>query len=286
MHKITLTALFCIATSVVAAQKETSRFNLKMQREVNGTTHIIDTSFENKSALHDYLETLEPSHLRIDSLRNRRVYRHKATDDKQYAEMHLFLADSLYKHRLNGHSYSFSFPSDSLHRSLMLHLDSNLGHIRSFHFPEGHDSSFYNFNWNDHENMLALRTYKHAFPGFERQGRKKFEFKKLVEAEKSHLPVELKAKLNESNPPLELEGLKVFPNPGDGLVQLSFKVVNTATLKIRVLNAAGISIFYETLPAFSGVFLTEIDLRNAGKGTYYVYVLHGKKSALRKLIIQ
>lgn len=285
MFKFSFPLLLCAVQFGASAQNEAGKVELYLHRELNGVTEIIDTSFESKEAMHNYLKALPPADLNLKNRSNVRVYRFDQDGEKVYIDRYLRMADSLLK---KSHSYRFHtgpFEGDSLITFFNFEGDSNLMSRHMFHFPEGIDSNFFWYHNPDSEKSRALAYRSKALSAWPGMSKKSFQFKTLDEAEKKLLSAELNQKLAVSSPPLSLEDFKIFPNPGDGLVQVSFRVKDTATLKIRVLNAAGHAIFSETLAGVSGLYLTEIDLRNAGKGVYYVYVLHGKKSAVRKLII-
>lgn len=286
MLKLSLTLAFGLSQLALMAQKTETRFDLHLQREKNGVTQIIDTSFSSEADRNEFLKTLEPLELKLDSFPRVKVYRFKEGENKIYLDGHLLRADSLVKRGFTGKSFSFRYSPDSLQQLLKFHFDSSFVAAHNFYFPALADSNFYRFNWVGGDSLLVMRTYKNAAKPFGGQLKKTMTIKKLEEAEKNLLPEEISSKLEVSNPPLVLEDLKVFPNPGDGLIQLSFRVSQPATLKIRVLNDTGQSIFAETVPAVSGLYLTEIDLRNAGRGTYFLYIIHGKKSAVRKLIVR
>lgn len=286
MFKCTVFVLLFSSQFVAFAQTKEEKFKLKLQRETNGQTEIIDTSFATELELSSYLKSLDKLEKGERSNAQIKMYKlDKKELDKSSART-LRHSDSLHQKIIIERLDRRIGDHDSLDHHYTFELDSNLIQVFSFNSKMNIDS---NLSWQFMEkngDSEELTFHAKKLMRLHDYSLKTMKLHKIESADLNKLSNELQSKLKETSPPLPLHELKVFPNPSDGLVQLSFRVDTPATLKIRVLNAAGHAIFTETTPNISGLYLTEIDLRNAGKGTYYVYVLHGKKSAVRKLLLQ
>ncbi len=285
MLKINLFIFLVVFQWAAFAQQKSTPIELYLHREINGVTEIIDTSFESKAAMHDFLKSLPPADLNVKNHPHVRIYRFDEPGGKLYFDRQLRLADSLLK---KSYSYDFHtdvFDCDSMFFRFKIDSANQVLKGSIFGFPDSAFTYFFRNQFSDEGQSRLLYPRAKGVRERAEKMKKYIQLQTFEEADKKVMEDELRQKLTASNPPLRLEELKVFPNPGDGLVQLSFRVKDKATLKVRVLNATGQAIFSETTPGVSGLYLTEIDLRNAGKGVYYIYVLHGKKSAVRKLII-
>lgn len=285
MLKLRLILFLCAGSFVATAQNKPGQVQLYVHREINGVTEIIDTTFESKAAMNDFLRSLPPADLNVGNMPHVHIHRFNTEGEKIYIDRHLRLADSLLNRSRVYYNDADVFNRDSIFTRFKFENDSSWLGGRWFSYPDSADTSFFRFHLPENEQFFTMAHRAKKFAVLSGKSKKYFQFKAMDETDKKLLPNGLNQQLSVTSPPLTLEDLKIFPNPGDGLVQLSFRVKDQATLKIRVLNAAGQAIFSETLPGVSGLYMTEIDLRNAGKGVYYVSVVHGKKSAVRKLII-
>ena len=80
--------------------------------------------------------------------------------------------------------------------------------------------------------------------------------------------------------------LSVFPNPSNGQFTLQFQSSTAADLEITVTNTLGQKVYQSnTQSGFTGVFNKQINLDYLGAGMYYVKVLLGKKSYVKKVLI-
>lgn len=282
MLKFTLITLFCLSQLFVMAQKSAESFHLYLQREINGIVQIVDTSFSSKVALDAYLDKLEPLDLKGDSSVRVKMFRFQDSDDVIHFKGGLQPADSMINHN-KAITYTFSFSSDSTDNPLKKHRAGERVVIHSNVFPEGLDSSSFRFEFDKSKHKMSMELLEEVIKEKNRAGTKTLTLTELEE--KEVLPTAVKAKVGLNKQPLQLQSPKIFPNSGDGLVQLSFKLKNTAQLKVNVFNEAGQPVFTDSIAEFSGVYLSEIDLRKAVAGTYYLYISHGTKSAVRKIRI-
>jgi len=81
-------------------------------------------------------------------------------------------------------------------------------------------------------------------------------------------------------------GLKVSPNPGNGLFVLNFEVKGKDDLNISLVNALGQKVYQATYPGFTGRFNRVINVGMPGRGVYTLRIDHNKKIYVKSIIIQ
>jgi hypothetical protein len=85
---------------------------------------------------------------------------------------------------------------------------------------------------------------------------------------------------------LEIEKMSLYPNPGDGKFNLKFNLKNRADAEVTIYNSDGKSVYNEKLPAFSGEYNKPIDISANAKGIYFVKVVQGKHSMVKKVVME
>ena len=85
---------------------------------------------------------------------------------------------------------------------------------------------------------------------------------------------------------LRLEKINLFPNPTKGLFRLQFDLPEKGQTEVKVLNAAGRTIYEYELGNFSGEFSDEVDISQNGVGTYFLQIRQGDKYASKKIVLQ
>lgn len=81
---------------------------------------------------------------------------------------------------------------------------------------------------------------------------------------------------------LGLSGVKIYPNPADGLITVDFAQEGESTATIRVVNAAGQLITTNQVKGLS----TTLDLRNQADGLYFVEINNAKGKAVHKISLR
>lgn len=94
----------------------------------------------------------------------------------------------------------------------------------------------------------------------------------------SKLSVDTEVKLNP-------EKFNVFPNPSNGTFDLAFELSTKGNTLIKVLDAAGRTIYSEELPDFSGSYRKQIDLPS-GRGSYLLQVKQDDKWMHKKVVVR
>lgn len=80
--------------------------------------------------------------------------------------------------------------------------------------------------------------------------------------------------------------VKLFPNPADKIVRLSFEFEQKANTSIEVLDMNGKVVMQLILGDFSGDFSKDLDVSSWKTGVYLVNVNHGGEISTSKLIVQ
>ncbi len=88
--------------------------------------------------------------------------------------------------------------------------------------------------------------------------------------------------LNENS--FEIVDLQLYPNPNNGSFNIKY-IPLTDNVKINVFDISGRQIFEKAyLP--NGDFNEVINLQNASKGVYLVYILDGDKQIVKKIVVE
>ena len=89
-------------------------------------------------------------------------------------------------------------------------------------------------------------------------------------------------KLKPSND-LFIDQISFFPNPNDGLLNLSFATADQAPVYIHVYDVNGQIVYMEELNEFSGTYTNQIDISKQPSGTYFLQIVQGQKSYSKKI---
>lgn len=88
-----------------------------------------------------------------------------------------------------------------------------------------------------------------------------------------------------NNNDLVFNRISLFPNPGAGMVQLSFEVPTADKFEVTVLNSQGSEVHYESYLGMKD-YNNTIDLTRQAKGIYYLMIKQNGKTFSKKLIVQ
>lgn len=91
---------------------------------------------------------------------------------------------------------------------------------------------------------------------------------------------------NTSKNNLEVEKLGFYPNPSSGKFNLSFVLVNTGDVNIKILDATAREIYNEEIKDFSGNYSKEIDISDHKKGVYFIIINQGDKYTSKKIVLE
>ena len=83
-----------------------------------------------------------------------------------------------------------------------------------------------------------------------------------------------------------MAGLKLFPNPSEGVSQLKYQATELGALNILVTDLAGREIYRNEINDFEGTYSEVLDLTGESAGIYFINVIQGEQVHTEKLIIQ
>ncbi len=81
-------------------------------------------------------------------------------------------------------------------------------------------------------------------------------------------------------------GLKLFPNPSEGVSQLKYHATEMGDLSIIVTDLAGREIYNNEISDFQGSHSEVLDLTGESAGIYFINVIQGDQIHTEKLVIQ
>ncbi len=84
---------------------------------------------------------------------------------------------------------------------------------------------------------------------------------------------------------LQVENLKMSPNPNIGMFELEFELASEGDTSVKVYNSLGRTIYEYDLGKFTGDFMDNIDISQNGPGTYYLQIVQDGKAFVRKIIL-
>ena len=82
---------------------------------------------------------------------------------------------------------------------------------------------------------------------------------------------------------VEMDNMKLYPNPNDGKFNLNFSLKNKGDAEITVYDMQGKQVYNENLPNFSGEYKKPIDISSNAKGIYFVKIQQGKHTQVKKI---
>ena len=80
--------------------------------------------------------------------------------------------------------------------------------------------------------------------------------------------------------------LKVFPNPGDGLFNMSVHLPHADEISISIVNLLGEEVYSTTEDYHSGINTSTLDLSGLNKGFYFIHVSSGELKMSGRILIQ
>ena len=83
-----------------------------------------------------------------------------------------------------------------------------------------------------------------------------------------------------------MNNLNIYPNPNNGLFNISFTSTNSKNISLSIYNSLGELVFDDYLNNYTGEYFNTIDLDNYGKGIYFITINSDDRVINRKIIIQ
>ena len=172
------------------------------------------------------------------------------------------------------------------------------GSPRSFYFDDddsdssGASGKRFNFRFhslsdevpdslNDDQHIILYGAKGEETPVLEKEittkdGNKIFVFKRK-------LPKQERPQATASMP---VTKVKVYPNPGNGKISVSFTAASQGDVHISINDAKGKEVYSKKLNDFSGEFFSQVDISDKGKGTYFLKITQGEDSITKKLVVE
>ena len=82
------------------------------------------------------------------------------------------------------------------------------------------------------------------------------------------------------------EAVNIYPNPNNGVFSIEIEGLQQQTAEILVLDLNGKTVFQKMISNMTSMELTNVDLQNLSKGTYFAKVKVGEHELVRKVMIQ
>lgn len=102
-----------------------------------------------------------------------------------------------------------------------------------------------------------------------------------AQVRKAPLPLEQKVEAK-----AEDHSLSVFPNPSNGILNISFEGFEGKKTDLQILNVIGNVVYRETVADPTIRYVKTIDLNRLAKGVYYVKLEANDYSQVRKVILR
>jgi membrane-associated protease RseP (regulator of RpoE activity) len=83
---------------------------------------------------------------------------------------------------------------------------------------------------------------------------------------------------------LDFDAITFFPNPGNGVINLSFETKDKNNVSVTVYDAAGNKVYLEERKDFDGKYKNTIDITTQPNGAYYLQIIQGDKYYSKKIV--
>lgn len=80
--------------------------------------------------------------------------------------------------------------------------------------------------------------------------------------------------------------LKVYPNPTNNILNISFALEDSQTFEVRLISVTGNVVYQEAQDNFSGHYVNTIDLSNMAKGVYFLNLSNENGSINKKVVVK
>jgi len=178
--------------------------------------------------------------------------------------------------------------------------------------PPGLPSSphAFSYSFNDNDNDGESHFKRHSFNFFDddipdslrddehvvvrgREGEEKPVFEKEITGKngekiwvyKRNLPASAETTKRKGEG-LAVGRLKVYPNPSDGKLSISFKAANKGDVNISITDSNGKEVYKQTMKDFEGEYFQQVDITEKGKGTYFINITSGEDTITKKILVE
>lgn len=238
------------------AAKEEFRFKMVLQE--NGKKITIDTVFKSREELENFHKQMVKSHVPLPNEGGHRTIRINKDDEK---EVEINNGDTTIKHRVK----IVNIGNDSLEDVL--------------HFVP------------DNENVIKM--IEGEIVGIESGADVKMVKIYMVikldeptnEELKNNKNPEINSTLKENI--LTINNLNVYPNPGNGQLNLDFELAEKGPVQLLVTDVQGKEVYKEEFMSNgSGMQSRKLDLSGQAGGIYLLKIKTGNKSVVKKIVLQ
>lgn len=87
------------------------------------------------------------------------------------------------------------------------------------------------------------------------------------------------------NEQIVIADFNLFPNPNNGVFNMSFSVANETSVHIEIINSLGQLVYTEDTYEFLGFYQNEFSLVNCGSGVYSIVIVTSEGTTIRKMIL-
>ena len=134
---------------------------------------------------------------------------------------------------------------------------------------------------NDEDHIVVYGAKDEGTPELEKEITTKDGDKIFIYKRK--LPVKEASKVTASMP---VTKVKVYPNPGNGKLSVSFTAQIKGDVEITISDEKGNEVYSRKLKDFSGEYFNQVDISEKGKGTYFLKITQGDDSITKKLVVE
>ncbi len=82
------------------------------------------------------------------------------------------------------------------------------------------------------------------------------------------------------------ENMNIFPNPSNGMLNVSFDIENARNLEINLMNMNGQVVRHDAVEMFDGHYQKAFDLSNEAKGIYLLSIVSDKGKTNKKVVLR
>ena len=83
-----------------------------------------------------------------------------------------------------------------------------------------------------------------------------------------------------------IDHLEIYPNPADDILNISFRINEMQSVKVKLISLEGVTIYSESVVKFDGNFTKQIDLAFLSKGIYMLQISTDHGTTISKVVVQ
>lgn len=306
---VTLTLLFFVATGIVLAQEtpKNQKYRLNIVKHSADSIVNIDTIFDSKEPLNNFLTNTENSHGKLDSIFKQLNIEITNVDKKM-----IFISktqDSIFRNNHSDDEMQGKNQSEFILKDGHVEIiESNGGKVEVIVLES--DTVL----WNSADNK-QLKTFEMTIDEKNDQHEKVIILKKNPSENQSNILFEtqteqifvyrlkdekeikviiknvsekdkIKALKIEKNSELMFKKFNFYPNPNDGKFKLEFYAHEKGTIRIDIFDVSGKLVYNEKIRNFHGNYSNDIDISNQEKGVYFLRITRNNDVLARKIVIE